>query len=401
MTGPNARRRTAPPVPRLSGGAVPPGRAVYTGILLLFVLAIGAYFVYQVAQVVLTLLVALLLAVILGAPVDYLARRGLSRGLAMALVVGAIGLLSWLLGVLIAPVIQQQARQFVATLPGLLEEVEALFARSQELLGIEAGFELELGSLLDMGRETLSPEALAATAGFGMSVVTAISLGVVALVAAVYLVVRPYPIVDGFVSLFPADRRQRVREILARVYRTVQRWFLGQLLAMTFIGVSSAMALWALGIPFALLLGLFGGLISFIPFVGAVVSAIPPILLALIFDPMLAVWVILAYTAIQQVESNVIQPIVMSHVVSLHPAVVLFGVIAMGAMFGIVGLLLAVPLVATTQVLVRELWTKRMDSAGVDPNPPTRTRKAREPGLLRKALGALRDGLKQRGEDKS
>jgi predicted PurR-regulated permease PerM len=370
-------------------------------VLLLFILAISGYFIYQVAQVVLTLLVTLLLAVILGGPVNYLARRGLGRGLAMALVVGSIGLFSWLLGVLIAPVVQQQARQFAAALPGLLDEVESLFARSQEVLGIEAGFELELNSLLDMGRNALSAETLAATAGFGVSVVTAISLGVVALVAAVYLVVRPYPIIDGFVSLFPADRRQRVREILASVFRTVQRWLLGQLLAMTFIGVSSTVALWVLGIPFALLLGLLGGLISFIPFVGAVVSAIPPILLALISDPMLAVWVVLAYTAIQQVESNVIQPIVMSHVVSLHPAVVLFGVLAMGAMFGIVGLLLAVPLVATTQVLVRELWTKRMDEAGVDPSPPARQDGSRKPGPLRRAVRALWNRLEQRSGQES
>lgn len=381
-----------------AGGTPPPGRAIYLGVLLLFFLAIGSYFIYQVAQVALTLLVTLLLAVILAGPVNYLARRGVSRGLAMALVAGMIGLLSWLTGVLIAPVVQQQATQFAATLPGLLEEVEALFVRLQALLGIEAGFDLELGSLLDMGREALSAETLAATAGFGMSVVTVISLGIVALVAAVYLVVRPYPLLDGFVSLFPAERRPRVREILARVYRTVQRWFLGQLLAMTFIGVSSAVALWILGIPFALLLGLFGGLISFIPFVGAVVSAIPPILLALISDPMLAVWVALTYTVIQQIESNVIQPVVMSHVVSLHPAVVLFGVIFMGAVFGFVGLLLAVPLVATVQVLVRELWTKRMDGVGVDPSPPAREGSLRKPGPLRRALGALRNRLERRKE---
>jgi predicted PurR-regulated permease PerM len=157
-----------------------------------------------------------------------------------------------------------------------------------------------------------------------------------------------------------------------------------------FIGVSSAVALWVLGVPFALLLGLFGGLISFIPFVGAIVSAIPPVLLALTSDPILAVWVILVYTAIQQIESNLIQPIVMSHAVALHPAVVLFGLLVMGTLFGIVGLLLAVPLTATVQVLVRERWVERMNRVGTDPNPPDRRKESGGAGPFRRALLGLR-----------
>lgn len=385
----DAQHRSVGPIPPQTGG--PSGRAVYVGILLLFALAIGSYFVYQVAQVVLTLLATLLLAVILAGPVNYLARRGLRRGWAMAVVAGAVGLVFWLLGMLIAPVAEQQARQFAESLPGLLEEVEALAARSQDALGLDLGVDLELESLPEVGRRFLSPEAIAATAGFGRSLATGIALGLVALVAAVFLVVRPYPVVDGFVSLFPADRRQRVRGILGEVYRTVQRWLLGQALAMTFIGACSALALWALGVPFALLLGLFGGLISFVPFAGAVVSAIPPVLLALTIDPILAVWVILAYTAIQQVESNLIQPLAMSHAVALHPAVVLFGLLVMGTLFGMVGLLLAVPLTATTQVLIRELWVERMDGVGTDPNRPDRRKGSERSGPFRRALSGLRN----------
>ena len=243
---------------------------------------------------------------------------------------------------------------------------------SSEILGVEAGADLELENLPGAARELVSEDLLAATAGFGRSVVTLLSYAFVALVATIFLVVRPFPVVDGFVALFPASRRGRVREVLAAVYRTVQRWLLGQLVAMGFIGVSTAAVLWLLGVPFALLLGLFSGLVSFVPFVGAFVSAVPPILLALLSDPVLALWVALAYTAIQQVESQVIQPLVMSRAVALHPAVLLFGLLLMGSLFGIVGLLLAVPLVATVQVLVRELWVRRMDGAGSDADPPVR-----------------------------
>jgi len=178
--------------------------------------------------------------------------------------------------------------------------------------------------------------------------------------------------------------------VLGEVYRAVQRWLLGQLVAMAFIGVFSAVALWVLGIPFALLLGLFSGLISFVPYLGAVVSAVPPVLLALVSDPILALWVLLAYVLIQQVESQVIQPVVMSKAVALHPAVVLFAIVVMGTLFGIAGLLLAVPLVATLQVLVRELWVKRMDEIGDDADPPEREGKPEGPGLTERTLSNLK-----------
>ena len=125
------------------------------------------------------------------------------------------------------------------------------------------------------------------------------------------------------------------------------------------------------------------------PFVGAFVSAVPPVLLVLLSDPILALWVALAYTAIQQVESQVmsqvIQPVVISRAVALHPAVLLFGLLLMGSLFGLVGLLLTVPLVATVRVLVRELWVRRMDGAPArtQTRPPEAAAKAPSDGCKR------------------
>jgi predicted PurR-regulated permease PerM len=121
-----------------------------------------------------------------------------------------------------------------------------------------------------------------------------------------------------------------------------------------------------------LLIGIFSGLVSFIPYLGATISVVIPILLALISDPFTVIWVILAFIIIQQIEGNLLQPIVMSRAVDLHPALVVFAILIMGTLFGLIGVFLAVPLVAALQVLVRELWVQRMDEIGTDPNPPTR-----------------------------
>jgi predicted PurR-regulated permease PerM len=228
-------------------------------------------------------------------------------------------------------------------------------------------------------------------AGVGLTAATVISLGLVVLVCTIYLVMDPQPWVGGFVSLFPAGWRERAREVLEKMYHAVQRWFLGQLAAMTFIAVFWAIALSIIGIPFALLLGIFSGLISFIPYVGAIISVVIPLTLALISDPVTAIWVILAFVIIQQVEGNLLQPIVMSRAVNLHPALVVFAILTMGTLFGLVGVLLAVPLVAALQVLVRELWVERMNHMGTDPNPvPQEPEKPGFPDVFGRALRALR-----------
>ena len=213
---------------------------------------------------------------------------------------------------------------------------------------------------------------MSTAAGVGLTLATVLSLGVVVFISTIYLVIRPAPWVDGFVSLFPAGWRPRTREVLGAMYQTVQRWFLGQLAAMTFIAVFWAISLSIIGVPFALLIGIFSGLVSFVPYLGATISVVIPILLALISDPFTVVWVILAFIIIQQIEGNLLQPIVMSRAVDLHPALVVFAILIMGTLFGLVGVFLAVPLVAAVQVLVRELWVQRMDEIGTDPNPPTR-----------------------------
>jgi predicted PurR-regulated permease PerM len=147
-----------------------------------------------------------------------------------------------------------------------------------------------------------------------------------------------------------------------------------------------------IGVPFALLLGIFSGLISFIPFIGPLISVIPPVLLALLGTPVDALWVVLAYAIIQTIESYLIQPLIMSRAVSLHPAVVMFALLIMGTLFGFVGVLLAVPLVAVVGVLLRELWIERMDALGTDPKPPGGEPKPKRRGrwLRRVARGLFR-----------
>jgi predicted PurR-regulated permease PerM len=367
------------------------GRSAYTVIGLVFALLLGGYFAYRTSGVILALLLTILLSIILSAPVNYLARKGWPRTWGVLAVLAALAGLLWLFGLALVPAVETQSREFAQAFPTLLEEALALANRLQSFFGLGTQIGLDPESLSTVGREVLTGSTVSTAAGVGLTAATVVSLAAVVFISTVYLVIRPEPWVNGFVSLFPAGWRQRTREVLQVLYQTIQRWFLGQLAAMTFIAVFWAISLSLIGVPFALLLGIFSGLISFIPYLGALISIALPVLLALISDPFSVVWVILAFVIIQQIEGNLLQPIVMSRAVDLHPALVVFALLVMGTLFGLIGVFLAVPLVAVVQVLVRELWVQRMDQIGTDPNPPTREPSKRKlPAPLSKFLKRLR-----------
>jgi predicted PurR-regulated permease PerM len=344
-------------------------RNIYIGIGLAFALFLAVYFVYQVRAVMLVLLLTLLFSVIISRPVDYLARKGLGRGLGTLTVFGTLMLALALGGVALGSVVESQAQQLVEDLPTLLSNAQHFIEGVQSRFGLDISLP-DSQQLLDSARSFLSGGAFSTFISVGAGVANIVSLAVVVLISTIFAVARPAPLVNGFVVLFPAGRRERVREILEKMYKNVQRWFLGQLASMTIIGLLFTIALFVIGVPFALLLGILSGLLAFIPFVGPAISVIPPILLALAQEPISALWVLLAYAGVQFVEGNIVQPVVMSRVVSLHPVIIVFALLIMGTLFGFIGVLLAIPLVAALHVLVHELWVKRMNELGTDPYPP-------------------------------
>jgi predicted PurR-regulated permease PerM len=348
------------------------GSTAYTVIGLVFALLVGGYFAYRISGVILAFLLTILLSIILAAPVNYLARKGLPRTWGVIAVIATTVGVFWLLGLALVPAIEAQSRQFAEAFPTLLDEAFTLADRLKSFFGLGTQISMNPDSLSGVGQEILTGSTVSTAAGVGLTAANVISLGVVVFISTVYLVIQPAVAVEGFVSLFPAGWRPRTREVLQAMYQTVQRWFLGQLTAMTFIAVFWAISLSIIGVPFALLLGIFSGLASFVPYLGALISVVIPVLLALISDPFTVIWVVLAFIIIQQIEGNILQPIVMSRAVDLHPALVVFAILVMGTLFGLLGIFLAVPLVAAFQVLVRELWVKRMDQVGTDSSPPTR-----------------------------
>lgn len=346
------------------------GRKAYVAIGLALAFLLGVYFVYPIRVVVLVFLLTLLLSTIMSAPVNYLARRGIPRVWGtLAVFVGLLLGLQVVVEFAIAPLVDQTQR-LLADFPTLLAEVRNLVNRLEQITRLDLAEPLYAEQLLEEAQDRVSGLSVETVASAGYSIANIVYLVVVVLLTSVYAVLQPAPLVRGFVALFPADRRQQVREMLSKMYWNVQRWLLGQFADKMIVGLLIGLGLWAIGIPFALLLGILTGLLGLIPYIGIVVSLVPPVLLALASNPVDVLWVMVVYFLVLQLEADLIYPVVMSRAVSLHPAAIIFGLFVMSVFFGFVGLLLAVPLVAALQVMLRELWTARMDQLGIDPNPP-------------------------------
>ena len=161
-------------------------------------------------------------------------------------------------------------------------------------------------------------------------------------------------------SLFPYPYKPKVYRILSRCQESLLGWFVGILFNMTVIVALSSVGLWLLRVQLPIVNALIAGLLTFIPNVGPFLSVIPPAAIALLDAPWKAGAAIGLYIGIQQIESNILTPIVMKREVSLLPAVTLLSQVTFGIFFGFLGLFLALPLVVVIQVLIQELWIERI-----------------------------------------
>lgn len=178
------------------------------------------------------------------------------------------------------------------------------------------------------------------------------------LVAGLYMALQPRMYRNGLLALMPEGARDRLRPVLDECGETLRRFLLTQLMAMVSIGVITGLALAVIGVPSALALGLFAGLVEFIPVAGPVIAAIPALLLALTGGWDMAGWTLLAFVLIQQVEGNVLIPLLQRGMIALPPVLTLFALLIGGVLFGPLGVLLATPVTAVLFIAVNRLYVQ-------------------------------------------
>lgn len=175
---------------------------------------------------------------------------------------------------------------------------------------------------------------------------------------AIYVAADPRLYHKGLLHLVPRPNRQRAGEVLSAVATTLRRWLLSQGIAMVVIGVVTTVTLMLLGVEAAVSLGIIAGLLEFIPNIGPLLAALPAVAMGFLDSPQKALMVAVAYAAIQFLENQLLIPLLMRRGVDLPPVLTLVGQAVMAVVFGFLGLLVAVPVIAAILVAVKMLYVE-------------------------------------------
>ncbi len=175
---------------------------------------------------------------------------------------------------------------------------------------------------------------------------------------AVFVAAEPRTYRDGALRLLPVDQRERVGAALDGCATALRGWLRGQAVSMLFVGVATAVGLWFLDVPLALILGLVAALLNFVPFFGPIASGALAVLLAFTEGPRTAMYVAILALVIQQLEGNLMMPLVQRWAVQLPPALGVIAVVLVASTFGLPGIVFATPMVVVAMVLVRKLYVE-------------------------------------------
>jgi predicted PurR-regulated permease PerM len=337
------------------------GERLYRFAGLLFLLAIIFRFFDPLSYVLLIAFVGAILGIAFNAIVIRLPlRRGIAT-IALALVLLTLMVTGTWAGM---SAIVGQLRALVSDLPAIMTTIEEWEAWVVDATGLDIELlgprtRQVVGDLLGGvdGRSIL-------TRTFGLLEIVAIAILV--LVGALFIVARPNEqLLNPLIRAIPAERRPAFRRMFEKLGERLSGWLFGTLMSMIIIGGLSSVAFYILGVPYPLVLGLLIGLIDIIPLVGPWIGGAIAVLVTLFHDPGLALWVAVTVLVIQEVEGNVVRPVVMSESAELHPFVTLLSLLLFGSMFGLLGAILALPLALAIATVVEVLWVEEtLEAAG-------------------------------------
>lgn len=333
-------------------------------ILTVFAIAIGLLVVWKLSFVLLMGFAGVLVAIALRMSANYLARwLPISPTAGVFLVMALVILAVMGLVMNAGPQITQQMRQLIAALPEAWRQVMAWLG-SSTLGNVLIDQVSEGGRIATDGAEAAGARPSASTfsgiLGFLRGTLNAATGSIANLVlivtVAIFLAINPGPYIQGALQLVPISRRERAAAILKELGDKLWSWLAGQAVDMLVVAAMSGFGLWMLGIPLALALGIIAGLTNAIPYIGPFLGGAPAVLFALTQGPRDALYVLILFIVIQQLEGNVIMPLIQRRAAGLPPVMTIFGVIGFGVLFGLPGLLVAAPLMVVAMVLVQRLY---------------------------------------------
>jgi predicted PurR-regulated permease PerM len=348
----------------------PPARSIVRIVLIVVCVALALYLIWLLRRPIGWLLIAAFLAVALSGPVNQLDKR-MRRGFAITIVYCGLLLVPIGLIALIVPPLITQANDFAQNLPEYARDVREFVEDNDRLRELNEDYNITDKLEEEAGRLPGRLGGAASTlrdVGFG--IVNSLFALLTILVLTAFMLGNGPRWREAFLSLQPPDRAARLRRSLEHMATAVSGYVAGALTIAVIAGVLAYIVLAILGVPFRAPLAVMVGLFSLIPLVGATIAAVLVGLVTLFTDfPTATIaWAVWAI-AYQQIENNVIQPQIQKRTVNVHPFITIVAVLFGSTLIGVLGAIVAIPIAASIQILLREYWDWRTLSMRDEPPP--------------------------------
>jgi predicted PurR-regulated permease PerM len=320
-------------------------------VLIVLAVAALALLIWTVRDALLLAFAAVLVAVLLRAVANLLVSRlHLPRRWSVPAACVALGIPVLLMLLLVGNEVRSQAQTLIENLPRAAETLQDRFGIRIPVPGNAAeGAAPEASAVGNMARQAASAAMIAADA---------LGALVIAVIGGIFIAGAPDTYRRGLTRLLPRSQQARVEDALESSGKALRLWLKAQLAVMAVVGVLTGLGAWAIGLPAPLALGIFAALADIVPLVGPFIGALPGLLLAFNLGWDTVLWTAAMYLVVQQLEGNVLSPMLGERMVDIPPALLLFSVVAAGSVLGIGGVLLAAPLTVLCVVLVGKLYVR-------------------------------------------
>lgn len=324
---------------------------------------LGLAFLWVTREIVIILLLAVVFASAMEPLVGYLHIKRVPRAVSVLAVYVLVLAIIGVILALLAPIIVQQFQLLSQNLPAYSSSLESQYPAIKSVLG-----NANLTDIISQAFSALTNNSSVYSQTLG--VVNVFFSVITVLVVSFYLVAQQQGMIDFVHSVVPKPQRKFTLDLIRKIQTRMGYWIIGQIVLSLSIFILTFIGLTALGVKYALFLALLAGIMEIVPYIGPFLSAIPAVFFALVQSPPLAILVIVLYIVVQKLEGYILVPKIMQRATGTSPLLVLIALLVGFKLVGVLGLLLAIPVVSVITLLIDEFSNNYPSTTAVDMDEP-------------------------------